>query len=341
MNNSLIHRLLKLHFMRATRLAGLMLMTLMLMLMPGIMLAQPADWSVLLEPAELSELLDSTPGLRVIHVTGNFADGHIPGAAEAPYAQFRGPQNNAGSLPLLQHLTALLKKLGIDANTPVVVVHQGNSASDMGAATRVYWTLKSLGVQQLAVLNGGFSAWREQQLPVSTTASTVAPSGYQPEWNETWQISASALESALELTDEFSQRNPTMRLLDARPNSFFTGQQSVAVRPGTIRGANNLSYETWFDNNRLKPLHELDILFASNLSDSYNSTITFCNTGHWASINWFVISELAGVANTQLYAESVVDWAQSNRPMDNQPGRIAFYGALTRDWIKSWAGSTP
>ena len=46
MNNSLIHRLLKLHFMRATRLAGLMLMPLMLMLMPGIMLAQPADWSV-------------------------------------------------------------------------------------------------------------------------------------------------------------------------------------------------------------------------------------------------------------------------------------------------------
>jgi len=338
MNNSLIHRLLKSPFTRATRLAGLMLMTLM---MPGFVLAQPADWSVLLEPAELSVLLNSTPNVRVIHVTGNYADGHIPGAAEAPYAQFRGPQNNAGSLPPLQHLTALLQKLGIDANTPVVVVHQGNSASDMGAATRVYWTLKSLGVHQLAVLNGGFSAWREQQLPVSTTASTVAPSGYQPEWNDAWQISASALESALKPTDKSSQSNPNIRLFDARPSSFFTGQQSVAVRPGTIRGANNLSYETWFDNNRLKPLPELDILFASNLADSYNSTITFCNTGHWASINWFVISELAGVANTQLYAESVVDWAQSNRPMDNQPGRLAFYWSLTRDWMQSWAGSTP
>jgi thiosulfate/3-mercaptopyruvate sulfurtransferase len=312
-----------------------------MLLMPGMVLAQPAGWSVLMEPADLSALLDSTPEVRVIHVTGNFAEGHIPGAAEAPYAQFRGPANNAGSLPSLEHLTALVQQLGINADTPVVVVHQGNSASDMGAATRVYWTLKSLGVQQLAVLNGGFIAWREQQLPVSTTASPIAPSDYQPEWNDTWQISASALESALESANEYNQQNPTMRLLDSRPNSFFTGQQSVAVRPGTIRGANNLSYETWFDNNRLKPLSELDILFASNLIDSYSSTITFCNTGHWASINWFVISELAGVANTQLYAESVVDWAQANRPMDNQPGRIAFYWSLTRDWIHSLAGSTP
>lgn len=327
MNASLIHRLLTSAVTRVTRLVALML------LMPGMVLAQPAGWSVLMEPADLSSLLDSAPGIRVIHVTGNFAEGHIPGAAEAPYAQFRGPQNNAGSLPSLEHLTALLQQLGIDANTPVVVVHQGISASDMGAATRVYWTLKSLGVHTLAVLNGGFTAWREQQLPVSPTVSVIEPSLYQPHWNSTWQISAAALEAGL--------HSPGLRLLDSRPNSFFTGQQSVAVRPGTIRGANNLSYETWFDNNRLKPLNELDILFASNLTDSYSNTITFCNTGHWASINWFVISELAGVANTQLYAESVVDWAQASRPMDNQPGRIAFYWSLTRDWIHSLAGSTP
>jgi len=327
MNNSLIHRLIKSATTRVTRLAALML------LMPGMVLAQPAGWSVLLEPADLSALLDRTPEVRVIHVTGNFAEGHIPGAAEAPYAQFRGPQNNAGSLPSLEHLTAVLQQLGIDADTPVVVVHQGLSASDMGAATRVYWTLKSLGVNTLAVLNGGFTAWREQQLPVSTMANVIEPSLYEPQWNDAWQIGAAALEASL--------HSPGLRLLDSRPNSFFSGQQSVAVRPGTIRGASNLSYETWFDNNRLKPLNELDILFASNLTDSYNSTITFCNTGHWASINWFVLSELAGINNTQLYAESVVDWAQAHRPMDNQPGRIAFYWSLTRNWLESLAGSTP
>lgn len=317
-----------------------------LMLLPFTLLAQPADWSVLLEPAELSALLDSDPVVRVIHVTGDFAEGHIPGSASAPYARFRGPQTNAGQLPSLKLLTAVLQDSGIDATTPVVVVHQGNSASDMGAATRVYWTLKSLGIQQLAVLNGGFTAWREQQLPVSTAESSITPSDYQPEWNDAWQITASALESAIESATDSNQQSPTLRLIDSRPGSFFLGQQSVAARPGTIRGANNLSFDTWFDNSRLKPLNELDELFSSNLIESSasittNSTVTFCNTGHWASINWFVISELAGVADTRMYAESVVDWAQSNRPMDNQPGRLAHYWSLSLRWMQSLAGSTP
>ncbi|TFH73737.1 sulfurtransferase [Gammaproteobacteria bacterium LSUCC0112] len=312
-------------------------LTALLLLLPSLVLAQLDNWHVLMEPNELSMLINSGSTLRIIHVTGNFSEGHIPGSANAPYAQFRGPQNNAGQLPSLTDLTTVVQGLGIDASTPVVVVHQGNSASDMGAATRVYWTLKSLGIQQLAVLNGGFAAWRDQQLPVSTTASTITPSDYQPVWNDTWQITATALEAAIEGTPQ----QPTMRLLDSRPNSFFTGQQSVAVRPGTIRGANNLSFNTWFDNNRLKPLNELDALFASTITDTAESTVTFCNTGHWASINWFVLSELAGINNTQLYAESVVDWAQSNRPMDNQPGRLAHYWSLTRSWMQSLAGSTP
>jgi thiosulfate/3-mercaptopyruvate sulfurtransferase len=39
-----------------------------------------------------------------------------------------------------------------------------------------------------------------------------------------------------------------------------------------------------------------------------------------ASINWFVMSEVAGMENVKLYAESIGEWAQSpDRPMDNEP----------------------
>ena len=40
-------------------------------------------------------------------------------------------------------------------------------------------------------------------------------------------------------------------------------------------------------------------------------TISFCNTGHWAAINWFALSELAGVEGVKLYPELVVDWSQA------------------------------
>lgn len=315
------------------------LLTLCLFLYSAISIAQPAGWSVLLEPEQLALILaeqtqhsaDASQQVRVLHVTGDFHAGHIPGAAHAPYAQFRGPQDNAGQLPAIESLQAIVQQLGISQYTPVVIAHQGSNAADMGAATRVYWTLKSLGIQHLAVLNGGFQGWQAAQLPVSTTATTIAPSSYQPQWQDTWRITTTELERSLAA--------PLLTLVDARSADFYNGLQSVASRPGTIRGASNLSFETLFDGNRMKSGAALDSLIADSINVGPDtSLVTFCNTGHLGSINWFALSELAGLENTRLYAESVVEWSQTARPMDNQPGRLAHYWTITRAWFDSMTG---
>ena len=124
----------------------------------GTAVAAPEGWQPLLEPAALDAILEQDGDVRVVRLTGEYDAGHIPGAVSIPYGQFRGPGANPGQLPDLDQLTGLLQEAGIGAGTPVVLVHAGQSAPDMGAATRVYWTLKSLGVQDLAVLNGGFQA---------------------------------------------------------------------------------------------------------------------------------------------------------------------------------------
>lgn len=295
--------------------------------------AQPARWSPLLEAEALAAMLDGPATLRVVHVTGDVKAGVIPGAVYAPYSAFRGPASNAGQLPPLPALQALVQQLGISAQTPVVVVHQGSSAADFGAATRVYWTLKSLGVQQLTVLNGGFQQWQAAGLPVSETVAVVAPSRYEPVWQDRWRLTAQQVEQSLD--------DDAITLVDSRPAAFYLGQQSVAARPGTIAGADNLSFESWFAGNRLRPATELQQLFSANRPREAATTVTFCNTGHLASINWFVLSELLGVSDTRLYAESVVDWAQQSRPMDNQPGRLAWYWDMTRDWLGQLVGSHP
>lgn len=292
--------------------------------------AQPADWTPLLEPEQLNRLLQRHDEIRVLQVTGDYNAGHIDGALNAPYARFRGPANNAGQLPPLQDLQALVSELGLNISTPVVLVHQGNSASDMGAATRVYWTLKSLGLQHLAILNGGLLGWREASLPVTQIPASVEPSSFNPQWQDTWRISTATLETQI-------NRN-NLNLIDARPLAFYLGEQATAARPGTLPGADNITYETWFDGNRMKPLSELQGLFASQLPSADAAPVSFCNTGHWASINWFVMSELAGIPDTRLYAESMVEWAQQPRPMANQPGRLAHYWALTSDWLRALAG---
>jgi thiosulfate/3-mercaptopyruvate sulfurtransferase len=209
-------------------------------------------------------------------------------------------------------LTELVQRLGISADTPVVIIHQGSSAVDMGAATRVYWTLKSLGVQDLALLNGGFTAWQAAGLPVSAEATTVAASDFMPVWSEQWSVSSADVEQLV--ADDSAQ------LIDGRPAAFFEGTQSSAARAGTIKGAENISFSSLFDNTSMKSGSDLSGVLNAASAPDQDLTVTFCNTGHMGSINWFAMSELAGMDNVKLYAESIVEWAQSpDRPMDNEP----------------------
>src|SRR5256885_15849328 len=79
-----------------------------------------------------------------------------------PYTTlFRSPATNPGELPELPKLTELVQSLGLTPATHAIVVSTGADATDFGAAARVYWTLKLLGLKELSVLNGGMKADRK------------------------------------------------------------------------------------------------------------------------------------------------------------------------------------
>jgi thiosulfate/3-mercaptopyruvate sulfurtransferase len=311
---------------QAARFALLLLLSL-----PALTLAAPPGWKPLLEPGELAGLLQQGPVIRLIRVTGNYGRGHIPGSVESPYPDWRGTGRNPGQLRSLGEYTALLQALGIAAATPVVVIHQGSDPADMGAATRVYWTLKSLGVADVAVLNGGYQAWRQADLPVSNETATVFPSDYQPVWLEDWRVTTDQVEQLV--------RSGNGTLIDARPVSFYRGLRATLGKPGTIQGAGNIAFESWFDGDRLPSVESLQQVLGAYGEVNGPVTVSFCNTGHWASINWFVMSELLQVDNTRLYAESVAEWSEQERPMDNQVGRLRVYRDLTSRWFNDLIGN--
>jgi len=307
---------------KSTRLA----LALSAALVPGFAMAAPEGWSPLLEPAELAALLE-THGeeIRVVHVTGDYAQGHIPGAAFSPYSAWRSGAENPGALRELEHLQSVVRDLGIDTDTPVVVVHAGANPTDMGAAARVYWSLKSLGVEDLALLNGGFAGWSAAQLPVETAAAAIMPSDYTAQWDESWRISTDEIAQLIESGDS--------RLIDARPTDFFSGVQWSIAAPGTIRGSANLTYESFFDGNRMLGAEHVRALAEQHGYTDSPLTVSFCNTGHWAAINWFALSELAGIENTRLYAESMAEYAAEGLPMDNAPNRLTYYWRATSRWV--------
>jgi thiosulfate/3-mercaptopyruvate sulfurtransferase len=303
---------------------------LILAVAPAATAAAPDGWSTLMSPTELSAIIADDPleTVRVLQVNGSHGDGYIPGAVRAPYPEWRGPAANPGALPPIEALHAVLERTGIEADTPVVVVHQGAGPADFGTAARVYWTLKSLGVEDLAILNGGLAGWKAAGLPVAADEGGVFPGDWRPELSDEWRVTSAELQ-------ELIASGEVANLVDARPPGFFEGlmRHEAATAPGTIPGSGNLTYEVWFEGDAIVSPERARAIAEETGQTDAPLTVSFCNTGHWAAINWFALSELAGIENTRLYAESMVEWSQTGGPMANQPSRLGWYWHLLTTWV--------
>ena len=139
----------------------------------------PAAWAAqpLLTPAELKAHTTQATPPRVIDIRdpASYGAQHIPGAVNAPYGKWRGPASNPGELPDLPRLTALVQSLGLTPTTHAVVVSTGADPTDFGAAARVYWTLKLLGLKELSILNGGMKAWGQAGLTSFSAHNATRP----------------------------------------------------------------------------------------------------------------------------------------------------------------------
>lgn len=302
--------------------------------MPGAAWAQQTSTQPLLTPQALAPLLDK-PALRVIDIRDNasFAQGHIPGAVNAPYSHWRGPAHNPGLVPALEQLTALVQSLGLEAGSHAVIVSGGQDAADFGTSARVYWTLKSLGVQQLSIVNGGMQAWEEDfDLPLNTAADTaqpITPSHFAPQWQDQW------LAGRAEVAAHLQTRSAT--LVDARPQSFYLGQTKApdAKAAGTLPQALNADFQQWFTpGSGLMDTAQAQAKATELALPAEQATITFCNAGHWAAIDWFVLSELAQQPQVKMYAGSMVDWTQAPQalPMANEPSRSTQIARAAQQW---------
>lgn len=292
--------------------------------------AQAATYQPLIEVAELNTALglDSSLTLLDIRSPDDYAAGHISGALSAPYGKWRGPADNPGQLADEAYFEQLLRQLGITGQEPIVVYSSGADQTDFGATARVYWTLKYLGLTDLSILNGGLQQWQSLQ---HSEALTSAPA------NRSRPIQSSQIEVRTqpqlvifkeELLNKIAQQDSNYQLLDARPPTFYQGQVKAptASTTGTIATAQSLPFAQWFNeqDNRVRPVAEIKELVQAQDLDQAPETVSFCNTGHWAATNWFVLSELAGLTDVRLYPASLAEWTQdsSSLPMDNTPSRL-------------------
>ena len=256
---------------------------LLWLVVPAALAQQP-----LLEPAELAALLKQ-PNVRVIDMRDGqnaqgktpYDVGHIPGSVHAPYRFWRGPETAPGRMRDPDYLGELVQRLGVERDTRAVVVFEGRDSTDFGAAARVYWTLRYIGVEHPAILNGGMRAWRAAGNPVDTADVKIAVSDFDP------NPQANVLATRAQVQQSLGK--PKVSILDGRPETYFKGdtQFPLAKRPGTIAGAKNLDSDVWFRDGSavMLPVDQIRAVAEKHGLRDDGATVSFCNTGHWAATN--------------------------------------------------------
>lgn len=247
---------------------------------------------------------------------GHYLKGHIPCSVFTDYAKsgWRMKEKEiAGMLPPVDKLEKLIGGLGIDNDTHVVIAGAGKQAKDFASATRMYWTFKVLGHEKVSILNGGVAAYAKVK-------GNVMERGDNKPEAKTFKARLQT-EMLITADDVAKAMEEGISLVDNRPSDMYLGinKSGKVKRMGTLPGAVNLprSWLTVNNTGTLRSPEALRELLAAAKVPNQGKQIALCNTGHDASIGWFVLSEILGNKEVKMYDGSLAEWTfDPNRPME-------------------------
>ncbi len=231
-----------------------------------------------------------------------YRQGHLP---QARYAHLDKDLSSAitsftGRHPL-PDFAQLAKKLGdwgVGNNTQVVIYDDAGGAF----AGRMWWLLRCLGHEKVAVLNGGLPHWLKQGYAVTTVLPSVKPTVFRAYLNDSLWL------SAREVEDGLARRKITV--LDARTPERYRGEQEpIDPVAGHIPYALNRPLQLNLDKSGL-------FLSAGVLRQQFKPLLAhraatdivhYCGSGVTACHNLLAM-EVAGLTGSRLYAGSWSEW---------------------------------
>lgn len=285
-------------------------------------------YDTIVSPEVLREHLEDASWL-VLDCRHNLADfnagrrayeaGHIPGAffadVENDLAGEKTGKNGRHPMPDPERFADFLRGLGATDDTQIVAYDEG---ADMYAA-RAWFLCRWIGHNATAMLDGGISAWRSLQYPVTTTVTpSVARSrGARGRLNLTLHP-----ELVLSTSDVLANLgNDRVTLLDARGGERFRGEvEPIDPVAGHIPGAKHRWFKENFDERgRLKSPQQLHEEYA-RYGDA-SQVVHQCGSGISSAVSALAM-EHAGLHGSRVYAGSWSEWiADPSRPVETGPAR--------------------
>lgn len=242
----------------------------------------------------------------------DYKTGHIPGAVNVffnTWAVMKAGLRN--EIPPLDDLADIIGSAGISPDSLVVVVGDADLPPNRSGITRVAWTLRYTGIENVAILDGGYDKWKSDKKPLSTDAVKPKQTKYQVKVNEAIFAKKGHVIGAI----------GKAVIVDAREAEFYEGKKKLdfVAKAGRIKSAVNLpAMAAYNKDGTFKSRKELSDLAAKAVgTDTAKEIIVYCDTGRLCSVWVFIMSDVLGYKNVKSYDGSSEEWMKDpNAPTE-------------------------
>ena len=276
-----------------------------------------AGWNTLVQAETLSVAL-GRPDLAIVDCRFSIISpgagesayllGHIPGAVYAHLDRDLSDMSKHGDgrhpWPDADTFTTKLGEWGIAPHHQVIAYDDGDGAH----AARLWFLLRALGHEKVAVLDGGWARWTVLGLPIDTQVRNPAPLRYSGSFDRTRLLDAEAVQARLDAGE---------LLLDARAADRFRGENEMIDRvAGHVPGARSRPYaENLIDGRFKAPMQLADEFRALLGARTPDQAIAMCGSGVTAC-HHLLAMERAGLKGAKLFTGSWSGWiSDPSRPV--------------------------
>jgi thiosulfate/3-mercaptopyruvate sulfurtransferase len=250
--------------------------------------------SMLIEAEELLKKLGNE-NVRIYDATITddvYLQGHIPGAAFFDHEKFSDPNSPYMNVLPPAELAARIGDVGISNDSEAVVYACGM----LPYAARAWWVLRYAGHNNVRVLNGGLSAWKDAGGAIEQEARQYAPAVFEGRFRPDMFVGKEAVLEALE--------DPDVSVVNVLPAESYESRR--------ITGSSNLScMDLMHELNSFLPNDKLALLLKDTAR--YKRIITYCGGGIAAALNTMA-HMMVGHENVAVYDGSLYEWLGEKLP---------------------------